>query len=69
MLRATPGLEHIWQVHYSAARTKDTNPPPDFIANLDQPADEFAMIKLTVQSDGSYSVTNTRNGFTRAYKA
>jgi len=70
ILRATPGLEDIWQVHYSAQPAKENiNPPPDFIANLEQPVDEFAMIKLSVQSDGTYSVTNTRNGFTRNYKA
>ncbi len=27
------------------------------------------MIKLAVQSDGTYAVTNTRNGFTRTYRA
>ena len=27
------------------------------------------MIKLFVQSDGTYTVTNTRNGFTKTYKA
>jgi hypothetical protein len=26
VLRATPGLEDIWQVHFSANGTKDTNP-------------------------------------------
>ncbi len=69
ILRATPGLEDIWQVHYSAAGTHDTNPPPDFIANLDQPADEFAVLKLAVHSDGTYVITNTRNGFTKTYRA
>ena len=69
ILRATAGLEDIWQVHYSAFGAKDTNPPPDFIANLEQPTDEFAMIKLVVQSDGTYAVTNTRTGFTRTYHA
>lgn len=70
ILRATPGLEDIWQVHYSAQPSKDNiNPPADFIANLDQAIDEFAMIKLSVQSDGTYSVTNTRNGFTKTYRA
>jgi competence protein ComEC len=69
ILRATPGLEDIWQVHYSAAGAKDTNPLPDFIANLDQPADEFAMIKLVVQPNGTYTITNTRNGFTKTYHA
>ncbi len=69
VLRATPGLEDIWQVHYSAAGTSATNPPPDFIANLEQPVDVFAMIKLSVQPDGTYTVTNTRNGFKKTYRA
>jgi len=69
VLRSTPGLEDIWQVHYSARATKDTNPPPDFIANLEQSPDPFAMIKIAVQADGSYTVTNTRNGFSKTYKA
>jgi hypothetical protein len=69
ILRATAGLEDIWQVHYSAAGNQDTNPPADFIANLEQPGDQFAMIKLEVRSDGSYTVTNTRNGFSKTYTA
>jgi beta-lactamase superfamily II metal-dependent hydrolase len=69
ILRATAGLEDIWQVHYSAAGSKDTNPPPDLIANLQQTTDEFAMIKLVVQTKGTYTVTNTRNGFTKTYQA
>jgi competence protein ComEC len=69
ILRATARLEDIWQMHYSAAGANDTNPPPDFIANPEQPTDEFAMIKLVVQSDGTYAVTNTRNGFTKTYNA
>ncbi len=74
ILRATAGLEDIWQVHYSAAGSADTNPPPNFVANLEQsdrtlPGDEFAMIKLSVQADGTYTVSNTRNGFARSYRA
>jgi beta-lactamase superfamily II metal-dependent hydrolase len=69
ILRATPGLEDIWQVHYSAAGSKDTNPPPDFIANPQEPLDRFAMIKLTVEPDGLYTVTNTRNGFSKTYQS
>ncbi len=70
ILRAAPGLEDIWQVHYSAQPSKDNiNPPADFIANLEQPVDEFAMIKLSVQPDGTYTITNTRNGFIKTYKA
>jgi competence protein ComEC len=67
ILRATPGLEDIWQDHYSAAGTKDTNPPDDFIANL-EPTDGARLIKLSVESNGTFTVTNTRNGFTKTYK-
>ena len=67
ILRATPGLEDIWQVHYSANGTKDTNPPEDFIANL-EPTDGFKSIKLSAESNGTFTVTNTRNGFSKTYK-
>ena len=67
ILRATAGLEDIWQVHYSANGTKDTNPPDDFIANL-EPTDEYKSIKLSAESNGTFTVTNTRNGFSKTYK-
>ncbi|MGD1068863.1 MAG: MBL fold metallo-hydrolase [Bryobacteraceae bacterium] len=67
LLRATPGLEDIWQVHYSEAGTKETNPPADFVANLEGP-DEFKMIKLAARQDGTFTVTNTRSGFSKSYK-
>jgi len=67
ILRATPGLEDIWQDHYSAAGTKDTNPPDDFIANL-EPNDGGRLIKLSVEPNGTFTVTNTRNGFSKTYQ-
>jgi beta-lactamase superfamily II metal-dependent hydrolase len=67
ILRATPGLEDIWQDHYSANGTRDTNPPDDFIANL-EPVDEYKLIKLSAESDGTFTLTNTRNGFSKTYK-
>jgi competence protein ComEC len=67
ILRATPGLEDIWQDHYSAAGTKNTNPPDDFIANL-EPADGGRLIKISAESNGTFTVTNTRNGFSKTYK-
>jgi competence protein ComEC len=69
ILRAAPGLQDIWQVHYSEAGTSETNPPPDFIANLQGAADAHQLIKLSVLPDGTYTITNTRNGFTRTYHA
>jgi competence protein ComEC len=69
ILRAAPGLQDIWQVHYSEAGTAETNPPPDFIANLQGPADDHQLIKLSVLPNGSYTITNTRNGFSKTYRA
>jgi competence protein ComEC len=68
LLRAAPGLQDIWQVHYSELGTAETNPPPDFIANLQAPTDEHQLIKLSVLTDGTYTVTNTRNGFSKTYR-
>jgi hypothetical protein len=47
--------------------TADTNPPSDFIANLQGDPDEHRLIKLSVLADGTYSVSNTRNGFSKRY--
>ena len=69
ILRAAPGLGDIWQVHYSEAGSADTNPQPDFIANLQGPTDMHDLIKLSVLPDGTYKITNTRNGFSKTYRA
>lgn len=68
VLRAASGLRDIWQTHYSELGTAETNPPGDFIANLQGP-DDHRLIKLSVRADGDYTVTNTRNGFSRMYRA
>jgi len=68
LLRATSGLKDIWQNHYSAAGTKETNPPDDYIANL-EPNDGGKLIKVSAESNGTFTVTNTRNGFTASYRA
>jgi beta-lactamase superfamily II metal-dependent hydrolase len=67
ILSGVPGLADIWQVHYSEAGTADTNPPLDFVANLQGPLDDHQLIKLSVRTDGTYTLTNTRNGFSRTY--
>jgi competence protein ComEC len=67
-LRNAAGLEDIWQVHYSMLGTPATNPPPDFIANPDA-ACRGRWIKLSAQPDGTFTVTNSRNGFSKTYQA
>ncbi len=67
ILRSTAGLEDIWEVHYSSAGTQETNPPGDFIANLN-PTDEGNLLKLSVEANGSFTITNGRNGFSKTYR-
>ena len=66
-LRSAPGLEDIWQVHYSLAGGMEANPPEDFIANVD-PECEWKWIKLSAWPDGTFVVSNGRNDFSKTYK-
>ena len=66
-LKGAPGLQDIWQSHYSIAGGADRNPPADFIANPDAANDEAFWIRLSARSDGSFTVTNGRNGFSKTY--
>ncbi|MES1262537.1 MAG: MBL fold metallo-hydrolase [Acidobacteriota bacterium] len=71
-LRAAPGLEDIWQTHTSLLGDKDHNPPEDFIANPSSAApgaaDAAHWLQLAARDDGSFTVTNSRNGFSKTYK-
>ncbi len=68
VLRDTPGLEDIWQLHFSVAGGKENNPPDDFIANLEPVNCQGKWIKLSAGRNGSFTVTNSRNGFSKTYK-
>ena len=65
-LRGAPGLEDIWQVHYSIAGGREHNPPDDYVANLEG-SDQAHWIQLSAGSDGAFSVTNSRNRFSKPY--
>jgi beta-lactamase superfamily II metal-dependent hydrolase len=71
LLEATPGprgkTKDIWQLHYSLNGGKDANPPDDFIANL-EPSDGFKWIRISAAENGTFTVTNTRNGFSKRYR-
>ena len=68
ILRSSPGLENIWQLHYSVLGGKDKNPADDYNANLDTPC-RAHWLKLSANRDGSFRVTNSRNGFSKLYGA
>ena len=90
-LETSPGLEDIWQLHWSYAGGVEHNSPAVMIANIDAP-DQIAAIvtgaatqpagpggapahapahyiKVSARNDGSFTVTNTRNGFSKTYAA
>ena len=68
IIKDSPGLEDIWQLHYSVAGGSDHNVRDSFIANVDEVGDAGSYLKLTAQQDGSFTVYNSRNKFGRSYK-
>jgi len=95
VFHTSPGLEDLWQMHFSQLSGQEYTVPSIFIANiLDDPLSAMPMgpipappigapnvppppqhngpaywIKVNAQSDGAFTVTNTRNGFSKTYKA
>jgi competence protein ComEC len=93
-LHASPGLEDLWQMHFSELSGQEYTVPGMFIANaIDEPSASMPVapisppqpgrgappapvhngtaywIKVSAQADGSFTVTNGRNGFSKTYKA
>ena len=67
IVRDSTGLEDLWQLHYAVDGGADSNTTNDLIANVDETTAHA--IKVSAQSDGSFTVANTRNGVTKTYKA
>jgi beta-lactamase superfamily II metal-dependent hydrolase len=91
---SSPGLEDLWQIHFSLLSGQEYTVPGAFIANgVDQPGDAMPIgtwtpplpgqqappapvhngksnyFKVTAQQDGTFTVTNTRNNFSKTYRA
>jgi competence protein ComEC len=92
-VHSSPGLEDLWQLHFSLLSGQEYTQPGMFIANtVDDPQAAMPIapipapqpgpnappppahngtaywIKLSAQPNGTFTVTNTRNGFTKTYK-
>ncbi|HEX6466671.1 MAG TPA: MBL fold metallo-hydrolase [Terriglobales bacterium] len=64
----SPGLQDLWQLHYSVEGGKEHNVADDkLIANLDEKS-EGHYIKVSAQPDGDFTVWNSRNNFQKTYK-
>ncbi len=92
VLHSSPGLEDLWQIHFSLLSGQEYTEPGMFIANLtDEPQTAMPVaptaapqpggppapvhngtaywIKVSAKTDGSFTVTNQRNGFFKTYAA
>src|SRR5947209_1022254 len=67
IIRSSPGLEDIWQLHYSVEGASEHNARDSFIANVDEQGDEGKYLRLSAQQDGSFTVYNSRNKFEKSY--
>jgi hypothetical protein len=67
-VKDSPGLEDLWQVHYAIAGGKEHNVPEPMVANLEE-ACEGKSLKLSASADGSFTVSNSRNKYTKTYAA
>lgn len=63
-----PGLEDMWQIHRAVRSDASHNTDERKIANMEQgSADQGLGIKVAVAKDGKFTVTNTRNNFSKSY--
>jgi len=76
-LKSSPGLLDLWQLHY-ATDAKEHNAPEQFIANMGQggtimmgvPNETTVyLIRVEARADGSFRVTNSRNGYYKDYSS
>jgi len=65
-LSNAPGLETLWQLHYSEEGGSAHNTSERYIANV-QGADGGYFLKLTAAADGSFEVMNSRTHFVQKY--
>jgi beta-lactamase superfamily II metal-dependent hydrolase len=69
IVRSSPGFEDFWQLHYSEV-SRESNSPDQFIATVDSAAGHRGYyLKLSARTDGSFTITNERNGFSKDYPA
>jgi len=66
IIKHSPHLEDIWQLHFSIEGGKEHNTPDKFIANPDGP-DHGNFLQLNGNSDGSFTLFNSRTQETKHY--
>jgi hypothetical protein len=76
-VRSSPGLEDLWQLHYALGAGDGNNTTEEMIANpqkeLDPVSygsvrgDQAKWIKVSARRDGTFTVVNSRNGYSKTY--
>ena len=71
VLHSSQGMEDIWQTHVAQLSGPEYAIPGMFVANtVEDPQHSPAhWIKVSAQLDGTFRVTNSRNGFSKLYDA
>jgi competence protein ComEC len=68
VIERSPGLEDLWQLHYSEEGGDAHNVAAPFLANLSG-SDTGNYLKITASEDGNFAVFNSRDGETKKYAA
>jgi len=67
LIRESPGMEDLWQLHYAIQAGQQGNSPDALIANVDENC-QGNWIRLSVERNGAFTVYNSRNKHTKAYQ-
>jgi beta-lactamase superfamily II metal-dependent hydrolase len=67
-IHSSPGLQDLWQVHYSVEGATANNVDEQFIANPDEKNDAGNYIKVSAEASGIFTVTNSRNNVSKTYR-
>ena len=62
----SPGLQDLWQLHYAMGSDKAHNVSEMYIANMDEKC-EGKYIKVAAETNGTFTVLNSRNNFKKTY--
>jgi competence protein ComEC len=68
VIKSSPSLEDLWQLHFADAGGKEHNAIDPFIANVTE-ADTGYFLHVTANADGSFEIYNPRNKFSKQYPA
>lgn len=66
----SPGLEDLWQLHLPMSENAGKSAPEQLTANLGETTSCTGnSIRASVAADGSYTLTNSRNGYAKTYRS